>query len=123
MDFDSDSHSIIGAAIQVHRALGPGLLESAYSKCLAIELEARAIPFRREVPIPLVYRGADVNVSYRADFIVNRRVLVEVQSVQKIEPIHRAQLMTYLKLTGLRIGLLLNFNTALLRTGTIRLVL
>lgn len=121
MDFDALSHSVIGAALEVHKALGPGLLESAYSRCLAIELERRGLFFQREVPIPLVYRGVPLDVSYRADFIVEERLIIEVKSVQKLEGIHRAQLLTYLKLTGLGVGLLFNFNTQMLRSGTIRL--
>jgi GxxExxY protein len=123
VEFETESHLIIGAAIDVHRALGPGLLESAYSRCLAIELKERGLRFRREVAIPLEYKGISLDVSYRADFVVENRVIVEVKSVQKLEPIHRAQLHTYLKLTGLRVGLLFNFNTPMMRTGVIRLVL
>jgi GxxExxY protein len=120
---DPLSHAVIGAAIDVHRELGPGLLESAYARCLAIELEERRIDFRREVPIPILYKGHALEVSYRADFIIDNALLLEVKSVKKIDPIHRAQLLTYLKLTGLRTGLLLNFNSPALRTGTHRLVL
>jgi GxxExxY protein len=123
MDFDPESHAIIGAALAVHRVLGPGLLESAYQKCLALELTARGVPFVREVPIPLMYRGSNVEVAYRADFIVHERVLVEVKSVQKLEGIHKAQLLTYMRLTKIHIGLLLNFNVPTLKTGTIRLIL
>lgn len=122
MDFDVESHAVIGAALEVHRALGPGLLESAYQKCLALELSARGVPFAREVPIPLFYRGRNVEVAYRADFIVHERVLVEVKSVQKLEGIHRAQLLTYMRLTKIHIGLLLNFNTPTLKSGTVRLI-
>lgn len=120
---DPVSPHVIAAALDVHRELGPGLLESAYTRCLAIELSARGVPFRREVPVPVFYKGTDVEVFYRADFIVADRVLLEVKSVQKIDPIHRAHLLTYLKLTRLRIGLLLNFNCPMLRTGMYRLVL
>lgn len=120
---DPESYAIIGAGIEVHRALGPGLLESAYSRCLAIEFRSRGLQFLREVPIPIIYKGEQLEVSYRADFIVAGQVLVEVKSVRQVEPIHRAQLMTYLKLTRIRIGLLLNFNCAVLRTGLIRIVL
>lgn len=122
MDFDAVSHAVIGAALEVHKALGPGLLESAYSKCLAIELWRRNIPFRREVPIPVLYRGLSVDVAYRADFIVEERLILEVKSVTKLESIHSAQLLTYLKLTGIKTGLLLNFNTRSLRNGVIRVV-
>jgi GxxExxY protein len=122
MDFDALSHAVIGAALEVHKALGPGLLESAYARCLAIELEGRSIRFRREVPIPLLYRGIPVDAAYRADFIVERHLIVEVKSVTKLEGIHSAQLLTYLKLTGIKTGLLINFNTQSLRNGVIRVV-
>ena len=112
---------IIGAAIAVHRALGPGLLESAYQRCLALEFEARGVSFESEVTIPVVYRGTRVEPAYRADFIVAGAVLVEVKSVAKLDPIHRAQLLTYLKLTGIRIGLLLNFNSPTLKDGIARM--
>lgn len=119
----TDSHAVIGAALEVHSALGPGLLESAYQKCLALEFEAMGIPFRREVTIPLLYRGERVDASYRADFICFDRLIVEVKSVQKLEGIHRAQLLTYLRLTELRTGLIFNFNVQRLSSGTMRLVL
>lgn len=121
--FESESQLIIGAALEVHRSLGPGLLESAYARCLAHEFGHAGLRFRREVPIPLDYKGIKLDVSYRADFVVENSIIVEVKSVQKLEPIHRAQVMTYLKLTRLRVGLLFNFNTPMLRTGTVRLVL
>lgn len=121
MDFDSLSHAIIGAALEVHKALGPGLLESAYTRCLAIELKRRRLSFQSEVPIPLLYHGIPLDVAYRADFIVEHQLIIEVKSVQKLEGIHRAQLLTYLKLTGIKVGLLLNFNTQMLRNGTVRL--
>lgn len=120
-DHESLTHDIIGAAIEVHRGLGPGLLESAYSRCLAIELEERNLKFAREVPIPVQYKGVSLEVSYRADFVVQQQVLLEIKSVQKIEPIHKAQLLTYLKLTGLRLGLLINFNVSVLRVGISRI--
>ena len=122
MDFDALSHSVIGAALDVHKALGPGLLESAYARCLAIELERRRIRFLKEVPIPLLYRGIPVDAAYRADFIVERQLIVEAKSVTKLEGIHSAQLLTYLKLTGIKTGLLINFNTQSLRNGVIRVV-
>ena len=122
MDFDALSHSVIGAALDVHKALGPGLLESAYARCLAIELERRRIRFQREVPIPLLYRGIPVDAAYRADFIIERQLIAEVKSVTKLEGIHSAQVLTYLKLTGIRTGLLINFNTQSLRNGVIRVV-
>ena len=122
-DFESESHAIIGAALTVHRALGPGLLESAYSKCLEVELRSIGLRVRREVPIPVIYKGVHLDVSYRTDLIVERKVIDEVKAVQKLDPIHRAQLHTYLKLTDLNVILLFNFNCPMLRNGTIRLVL
>lgn len=121
MEFEPVSRDIIGAAIEVHRRVGPGFLESVYQRCLAIELEARGIPFRREVPIPLAYRGRTFADAYRIDFIVGGKVLVEIKSVQHLERVHQAQLLTYLRLTGIRTGLLFNFNTAVLRHGILRM--
>lgn len=112
---------IIGSAIEVHRALGPGLLESAYQKCLAIELNHRDLHFDEEVIIPIRYRGMQIEPAYRADLVIERQVIVEVKSVAKVEPIHKAQLLTYLKLTGLRTGLLLNFNSPTLKDGITRM--
>ncbi len=122
IDFDAMSRAVIGAALEVHKALGPGLLESAYTRCLAIELERKRIRFRWEVPIPLLYRGIPVDAAYRADFIVESQLILEVKSVAKLEGIHCAQVLTYLKLTGIKTGLLLNFNTQRLSNGVIRIV-
>lgn len=120
---DPLSGAIIGAAIEVHRELGPGLLESAYAHCLSIELAARGLRHRRAVTLPIIYKGRTLDVSYRADLIVEERVLVEVKSVKQVDPVHRAQLMTYLRLSKLRVGLLLNFYSAVLREGVVRIVL
>jgi GxxExxY protein len=114
---------IIGAAIEVHRALGPGLLESAYQSCLGYELEARGIQFQREVPLPVVYRGNTLECGYRIDFDVQGAVVVELKCVEKLGPIHEAQLLTYLRLAGRRTGLLINFNVPTLKDGVIRRVL
>ena len=113
---------IIGCAIEVHKELGPGLLESAYSACLGRAFDESGIGYAREVVIPLRFRGIDVPQAYRADFIVEERVIVEVKSVELIEKIHRCQLLTYLRLTDLEIGLLLNFNVPVLKEGIHRLV-
>jgi GxxExxY protein len=113
---------ILGAAITVHRHLGPGLLESAYRECLCCELGLRGLAVARECVVPLVYRGIRVDVGYRADLIVNERVLVELKAIEKLMPIHTAQVLTYLGLSGLRVGLLMNFNVPLLREGLVRLV-
>ena len=117
------TEKIIAAAIDVHRALGPGLLESAYQACLARELELSGIPFEREKPILVQYRGINVDCGYRLDFIVEGKVVVELKTVDSLEGIHEAQLLTYLKLTGCKVGLLINFNVPLLRNGIVRRVL
>jgi GxxExxY protein len=122
VQFEPASNLIIGAAIEVHRQLGPGLLESAYCRCLCKELNDFDLEVRREVEVPLIYKGMDVGAAYRLDFVVDRSIIVEVKSVARVEPIHRAQLLTYLRLTGLRTGLLLNFNVPVMRTGVVRLV-
>ena len=114
---------IIGAAIDVHRAPGPGLLESAYQECLCRELTLREIPFRREVPLPLNYKGVQLDCGYRIDLVVADSVIVELKSVEQLTGIHEAQLLTYLKLSGKRIGLLINFNVPLLKDGILRRVL
>jgi GxxExxY protein len=104
------SHAIIGAAVEVQRVLGVGLLESAYAAALAIELAEREIGFQREVPITAQYKGRDIGLTYRADFIVEDSVILEVKAVDALAEIHRAQLLSYLRLAGLKLGLLLNFN-------------
>jgi GxxExxY protein len=114
--------AIIGCALHVHRTLGPGLLESAYCECLAIELSDAGIPFAREVPLEISYRGKRVPVQYRLDLIVGGRVVVEVKSVDKVAPIHRAQLLSYLRLGGYRRGLLINFGSEVLRDGIHRIM-
>lgn len=121
MEFEPLSREVIGAAIEVHRRLGPGLLESVYQRCLAIELDYRRIPSRQEVPVPLAYRGRSFTESYRIDLVVDDKVIVEVKSVQRLERVHQAQLLTYLRLTGIRTGLLFNFNAAVLRHGILRM--
>jgi GxxExxY protein len=112
---------VIGSAIDVHRALGPGLLESAYQKCLALEMSLRGIAHETEVAVPVVYRGTHIEPAYRADFVVEGTLIVEVKSIAKLEPIHRAQLLTYMRLTGIRVGLLLNFNSPTLKDGIARM--
>jgi GxxExxY protein len=116
------SSDILGAAIEVHRRLGPGLLESAYEACLCREMLFRQIPFERQIPLPLHYRGIKLDCGYRIDVIAYQSVLVEVKAVRKVLPIHRAQVLTYLKLTGIHLGLLLNFNVEVLRAGIYRIV-
>jgi len=116
------THNILGAAINVHRQLGPGLLESAYEACLRRELRLRDVPYSRQVPLPVRYRGMRVDCGYRLDLIVAGVVIVEIKSIKKVLPIHRAQVLTYLKLTHLRLGLLINFNVELLRNGIYRII-
>lgn len=114
---------VIGAAIEVHKVLGPGLLESAYEECLCRELELRALPFVRQKALPIVYKGVELDCAYRLDVVVSDEVVVELKACEKIEPIHEAQLLTYLRLTGLRLGLLINFNVPVLKDGIRRLAL
>ena len=114
---------IIGAAIEVHRALGPGLLESAYQQCLARELEIQTIPFKYEWPLPLEYKGVRLRQGYRMDLLVEDSVIVEVKSIAVLAPIHEAQLLTYMRLRGVRLGLLLNFNEVVLKNGIRRKIL
>lgn len=123
MRLELECEAVLGAAIEVHRTLGPGLLESAYTRCLALELEARGIPHAVQVPIPLTYRDVVIEPAYRADLIVWNCIVLEVKCVQRLEPIHHAQLLTYLRLTKLSVGLLLNFHAPTLKQGMKRIVL
>ena len=116
------TQSIIGAAMEVHRAFGPGLLESAYQACLAQEFMLQGIAFEREKPLPVLYKGIRVDCGYRPDFIVADKVIVELKAVEAMHPIYEAQLITYLKLTGCRVGLLINFNVTVLKDGIVRRV-
>jgi GxxExxY protein len=121
--FEPLSGQIIAAGIEVHRALGPGLLESVYEHCLCRELEFRGIPFQRQVPLGIGYRGSLVDCAYRIDLIVDEQIIVELKAVDRILPIHLAQVLTYLKLSNHPIGLLINFNVTSLRTGLRRVTL
>lgn len=116
------SDRIVGGAIRVHRALGPGLLESAYQACLVHELTLDGLTVKQEVEIPVVYRGMEVKPGFRADLIVESEIIVEVKAVAKLLPIHEAQLLTYMKLTEIKTGLLLNFNAQVLKDGLRRLL-
>ena len=117
------SGKFIAAALEVHRQLGPGLLESAYQACLCHELAMRRIDFRTEVALPVNYKGMHLDCGYRMDIVVAGKIAVELKSIDKILPIHQAQLLTYLRLSGIRVGLLINFNVSILRHGIIRRIL
>jgi GxxExxY protein len=117
------TEAIIGAAIEVHRTLGPGLLESAYQECLAREMILRQIPFEREKPLPLEYKGVKLDCGYRLDFLIAKLVVVEVKAADSVLPISQAQLLTYMKLGGWKVGLIINFHAPLLKEGIKRLVL
>jgi GxxExxY protein len=117
------TEAVIGAAMEVHRALGPGLLESAYQECLCRELTVRGIPFERQRPLPLEYKGIRLECGYRLDLLVAGMLVIEVKSVEALAPVHEAQLLTYLRLGGWKVGLLINFNVPLLKQGIRRKVL
>ena len=122
MSLNKLTESIIGAAISVHRELGPGLLESTYEACLAYELIERRLIVERQKALPVKYRGVNLDCGYRIDLLVENRVIVELKTVERIEPIHEAQLLSYLKLSNCPVGLLMNFNVTQLRRGIRRLV-
>jgi len=116
------SGKIIGAAIEVHKKLGPGLLESAYEECLCCEMQLRGIEFKRQVPLSLSYKGIVLDCGYRLDLLVEDKVIVELKSIEGLEPIHEAQMLTYLKLRNAWLGLIINFNVIMLKDGVRRLV-
>jgi len=120
-ELDRVTAAVVDASIAIHRALGPGLLESAYEACLAFELRDRGWSVDQQVALPVEYRGVRLEVGYRLDLVVERCVVVELKSVDQLQPIHTAQLLSYLKLSGLRVGLLINFNVELLKNGIKRL--
>lgn len=117
------SQRILGAAIEVHRALGPGLLENVYRECLAHELTLRGLRFEREKRLPVRYKGVHLDCGFRLDFVVEGSVVLELKTVEALLPVHASQLLTYLKLTGCRLGLLVNWNVPVLRDGVRRVVL
>jgi len=117
------TREIIGAAIEVHRVLGPGLLESAYEECLCRELSLRRVAFLRQYPLPVDYKGVRLECGYRVDLLVADSVVVEVKAVERLLPVHEAQLLSYLKLGGWKLGLLINFNVPLLKQGVKRMVI
>lgn len=120
LEFEQITEQVIGAAIAVHRALGPGLLESTYEACLCYELNKRGLSVQRQVALPVVYDGVKLDCGYRIDLLVEGVVLVELKAVDKLDKVHEAQLITYLKLSGLPVGLLINFNVHLLKQGILR---
>lgn len=111
------SHRVIGCAIEVHRTLGPGLLESTYGKCLAKELQLQGIPHRKECPLPVDYKGTRLDCGYRVDFLIDGGLIVELKAVETITGIHQAQILTYMRLANVQHGLLINFNVERLRDG------
>ena len=119
---DRIAREVVDAGLKVHRALGPGLLEAAYEHCLAYELEGRGLPVERQLPLPIVYEGLRLEGAYRLDLLVGRSVIVEVKAVEALSRLHEAQLLTYLKLSRLRLGYLMNFNAVQLRQGLRRFV-
>ena len=122
MDINKLSSKIIGAAIEVHKALGPGLLESTYEECLCYEFSLRRISYEKQKPLPVVYKDKQLDCGYRIDVVVENAIILELKACEKIEPIRKAQLLTYLKLSGLKLGLLLNFNLPITRDGIVRIV-
>ena len=122
VDENTLSNAIIGCAIEVHRALGPGLLESVHQKCLGRELELKGISFQEEVPLAVKYKGLDFESAYRLDILVADKVVLEPKAIEHLLPIHEAQLLSYLRLAGKKLGLLINFNVPALRSGIRRIV-
>ena len=120
---DPRTSPVIGAAIEVHRQLGPGLLESAYEECLCHELRLRELQFKRQIDLPVLYKGLMLNCGYKIDLIVEDEVVVELKAIERLLPIHEAQLLTYLRLSSKKVGLLINFNVPLLTQGIVRRVL
>ena len=123
MEFDELSKRVIGCAIEVHKNLGPGLLETAYERCLSNELTAKGIRHETQKELPIDYKGVRIDSGYRIDLIIENSIIVELKSVDKILPIYEAQLLTYMKLAGIKVGLLINFNVTKLKDGIKRFVL
>jgi GxxExxY protein len=116
------SKDVIGCAIDIHKALGPGLLESTYLTCLAYELRQKGYAIDEQLGLPLIYKGVELNIGYRLDLLVEKKVIVEIKSVETLNDVHTAQVLTYLKLSGATLGLLINFNVSVLKDGIKRLV-
>ena len=122
MQINELTECVIGACIEIHKAIGPGLLESAYEECLCHELRLANLAFERQRPLPVAYKGVKLDCGYRIDLVVEGTLIVELKTEQELQPIHEAQLLTYLKLSGLAVGLLINFNVPVLRRGIKRIV-
>ncbi len=122
-DLNSLTYAVIGAAVEVHKHLGPGLLESAYEECLCHELTLRGLRFQRQVQLPVLYKGIRIQPGYRMDLVVEEKLIVEIKAVERLEPVHEAQLLTYLRLSGLNVGLLINFHVPVLKDGIKRFVM
>jgi len=122
MNINHLTGEVIGAAIEVHKYLGPGLLESAYEECLCHELSLRKITYERQKPLPINYKQVKLDFSYRLDVVVEGKIILELKSCEKIEDIYKAQLLTYLRLSGLKLGLILNFNVPIMKEGIVRVV-
>ena len=123
MEINELTREVIGAAIEVHRALGPGLLESVYEECLCHELGLRALRFERQKSLPIVFKEVKIDCGYRLDLLVSNSVIVEIKAVEVLMPVHEAQILTYLKVGGCKVGLLITFNVPVLRDGIKRIVL
>ena len=122
MEFDPLSRQVIGCALQVHSALGPGLLEATYERCLALEMQAQGIPFEEQKNLPISYRDVQIENAYRIDFVVAGQLVVEIKAVAELLDVHQAQVLTYMRFSGIQVGLLLNFNVAQLKRGIRRFV-
>ena len=123
IELDALAKGVVDAAFKVHKALGPGLLESAYQACMEIELERRGVPFSVQELLPISYEGVRIEGAYRIDLLVGGKLVVELKAVEKLLPVHQAQILTYLRLAGLRLGLLINFNAPLIKDGIKRIAL
>ena len=122
-DLDRLARLIVDSGLKVHKALGPGLLESAYEHCLAYELSERDIPIKRQVPLPIIYAGATLDAGYTPDLVAGDSIIIEIKAVEALTRLHEAQILTYLKLSGLRLGFLMNFNVSLFKSGVRRMAL
>jgi GxxExxY protein len=123
MQFEKITNDIIGSAIEVHKYLGPGLLESAYEECLAYELQLKGYNIERQKPVPIIYKEVKLDYGYRIDILVDDQVIIELKSIEAFSPVHEAQILTYMKFANKEIGLLINFNVTLLKNGIKRYVL